>query len=415
MRVPLRKSATAEREREKKGRERKGTTTEEVAVFTSPCCLPKNVNNSLLKYEALQEHTGSRVDEMVVTWKSWYTLYSVAFLSFFGWLLFDFVANSVNPTSTETRNFTKALYLVVPLAASSKVAVNVCSAIFGCGNVNCYFRFFILAACIAGVVATAHITTSPTVFGDNHFRDLLKVTTIVANFVFFFYDMLHSITLRPCCEVLIAYVRHQQATLRAVLPTHNRAVVSPLGLTGVAELQRVKANVHSIGKLRQLLNDIWQYSLVVSSVTVLVVGCVTVYCTFDSGMPWDIMFLGFTYITYSSLDLIDMALLSHAMSDEVLALKDTLETASLYRCTAAELRQGLNKKCIFILRRCPILFVSLRPEEWSFSGAKFFSLDFPLLVSIGGSIITYSVILVQTSKRVEHQVLQKSYSNLTVM
>ncbi|KAL3240866.1 hypothetical protein MRX96_021663 [Rhipicephalus microplus] len=379
---------------------------------------------------------------MVVTWKSWYTLYSVAFLSFFGWLLFDFVANSVNPTSTETRNFTKALYLVVPLAASSKVAVNVCSAIFGCGKMKEFFkraykheletsfrlerhryrswisyalRFFILAACIAGVVATAHITTSPTVFGDNHFRDLLKVTTIVANFVFFFYDMLHSITLRPCCEVLIAYVRHQQATLRAVLPTHNRAVVSPLGLTGVAELQRVKANVHSIGKLRQLLNDIWQYSLVVSSVTVLVVGCVTVYCTFDSGMPWDIMFLGFTYITYSSLDLIDMALLSHAMSDEVLALKDTLETASLYRCTAAELRQGLNKKCIFILRRCPILFVSLRPEEWSFSGAKFFSLDFPLLVSIGGSIITYSVILVQTSKRVEHQVLQKSYSNLTVM
>ncbi|KAL1433574.1 hypothetical protein MTO96_012408 [Rhipicephalus appendiculatus] len=125
--------------------------------------------------------------------------------------------------------------------------------------------------------------------------------------------MLHSITLRPCCEVLIAYVQHQHATVRAVLPRDDRAVISPLGIAGVAELRRVKVNLCSIGKLRQLLNDVWQCSLAVSSVAVLLVGCVTLYCTFDSGVPPIQLLLILTYLTLSSLDFIEIAYLSHRM------------------------------------------------------------------------------------------------------
>ncbi|KAL1433573.1 hypothetical protein MTO96_012407 [Rhipicephalus appendiculatus] len=313
------------------------------------------------------------VGEVEVTWKSWYTLYSVAFLSSFVGLFLHFAVNTVVELSTKTRTFTKALYLVVPLAAASKVTVNVCSVTFGSAKMKEFFRrasqyemetsfwrqryryrsrtsyalrFFIAAACIADVVATAHITMSNTAFGDDPFLDFLTVATIVGNFVFFFYDMLQSITLRPCCEVLIAYVRHQHATVRAVLPSDDPAVVSPLGITGVAELQRVKENLRSIGKLRQLLNATWQYSLAVSSVAVLVIGCITIYCTFDRGMPPNQMLLCLAYFAYSSLDLIDMARLSHAMADEV-----------------------------------SHLYVALRPEDMTLSGGNFFTLDLPLLVS----------------------------------
>ncbi|KAH7940339.1 hypothetical protein HPB52_023053 [Rhipicephalus sanguineus] len=319
----------------------------------------------------------AHVEEMKVTWKSWYTLYSVAFLSFFGGIFIDFAVNAVRELSTKTRTFTKALYFIMPLAASSKVVANVCSAIFGSRKMKEFFkrashyemetsfwrqryryrswisyalRFLTTAACSADVVVTIHITMSTAAFGSNHLLDFLKVTKILGNFVFFFYDMLHSITLRPCCEVLIAYVRHQHAIVRAVLPPDDRAIMSPLGTAGVAELQRVKANLRTIGKLRQLLNDVWQYSLAVSSAAVLVVGCITVCCTFDRGMPPNQMLLGLCYLVYSSLDFIHMAHLSHAMADEV-----------------------------------SHLYVSLRPEDMSLSGGNFFTLDLPLLVSVSHS------------------------------
>ncbi|XP_037581680.2 uncharacterized protein LOC119464855 [Dermacentor silvarum] len=251
------------------------------------------------------------------------------------------------------------------------------------------------------VVVSAHMTMSTAAFGSNYYVDLLRVTTILGNFFFFFYDMLHSFTLRPCCEVLIAYVRHQHATIRAVLPMEDGAITRSLGMSGVAELQRVKSNLRSIGKLRELLNDIWQYSLAVSSASLLIVGCICVYCTFDSGMPLNQILLTLSYFVYSALDFVDVAHLSDAMASEVRALKDTLAMASMHRSSADELRQVAN------------LYISICPEDMSLSGGNFFTLDLPLLVSIGGSIITYSVILVQTSDDKEHlQVAHTNHSSL---
>ncbi|KAK8777847.1 hypothetical protein V5799_020811 [Amblyomma americanum] len=40
---------------------------------------------------------------------------------------------------------------------------------------------------------------------------------------------------------------------------------------------------------------------------------------------------------------------------------------------------------------------SIKPKDIAISGAGFFSLNRPLLVSLSGALITYTVILVQTS------------------
>ncbi|XP_065305068.1 uncharacterized protein [Dermacentor albipictus] len=366
------------------------------------------------------------VDEMVVRWKSWYTLYASACLLTFASINLDFVATNMMRLSPKARTFTKALFIVVPLSVSAKVVTNIFSAILGSRKMREFFRnaanhemqksfwheryryrsgisyvlrFLMIGAFFGNVVVTSHMIVSTAGFGSHYYLDLLRVTTIIGNFFFFFYDMLHSFTLRPCCEVLIAYVRHQHATIRAVLPTENRANTSPLGMPGVAELQRVKSNLRCIAKLRELLNDIWQYSLAVSSAAVLIVGCICVYCTFDSGMPLNQILLTFSYFVYSAMDFIDVARLSDAMASEVRALKETLATASMHRSSAAELREVAH------------LYISICPEDMSLSGGNFFSLDLPLLVSIGGSIITYSVILVQTSDDVQHhQVAHTNHS-----
>ncbi|KAL3240868.1 hypothetical protein MRX96_021664 [Rhipicephalus microplus] len=371
------------------------------------------------------------VDEMEVTWKSWYTLYSVACLSTLAATNVEFVATKMMELSTKPRTFTKVLFLIVPLAMSSKVLVNIFSAILGSGkmkeflrnafkhevetsfwrqryryrsHISYVLRFFMGVAFTVNIVVIAHMIMNTAEFGNSYYLDLLRVVTIIGTFLFFFYDVLYSISLRPCCHVLIAYVRHQHAIIRAVLPTVGHAVVRPLGVTGVAELQRVKANLRFIGKLRQLLNDVWQYSLAVSSGALLIVGCITVYCTFDNGMPLNQILLSLSYFVYSALDFIDVARLSHAMTDEVRALKATLERASMHQSSAAELRQVAH------------LYISIQPEDMSLKGGNFFTLDLPLLVSIAGSVITYSVILVQTSDDVEHhQLPHKTGNKLSAM
>ncbi|KAH7933841.1 hypothetical protein HPB49_018055 [Dermacentor silvarum] len=296
------------------------------------------------------------VDEIVVTWKSWYTLYSLACLCTSAAINLEFVTTKMMQLSAKARTFTKALFVVVPLSVSAKVMANIFSAILGSHKMRKFFRnaanhemqtsfwsqrFFMLGAFFMNVVVSAHMTMSTAAFGSNYYVDLLRVTTILGNFFFFFYDMLHSFTLRPCCEVLIAYVRHQHATIRAVLPMEDGAITRSLGMSGVAELQRVKSNLRSIGKLRELLNDIWQYSLAVSSASLLIVGCICVYCTFDSGMPLNQILLTLSYFVYSALDFVDVAHLSDAMASE--------------GC------QSLHFIC---------------PEDMSLSGGNFFTLDY---------------------------------------
>ncbi|KAH7940338.1 hypothetical protein HPB52_023052 [Rhipicephalus sanguineus] len=266
--------------------------------------------------------------DAVVSWKSWYTLYSVGCLLTFTLGQLYFVANNTIRVFASVRSFTKSLVLVLPTVVAFKVTVNIASSVFGSWTMLEFFkmsaehelksafdwkkyrygcrlsyalRFFVGISFFAHLIANANITIKLLHIEGNSFLEfVLKAVMFLFNFLFFTYDMLHFIILRPCC--------------------------------------------------------------------LLIVSCINIYSLFDEGVPKDQLLLIMSYCGYATVDFVDVARLSQTMGNEVAYLHGTLE-----------------------------------PDEMFLSGGNFFTLNLPLLVSLAGSVITYSVILVQTSDSVEHK------------
>ncbi|XP_075530660.1 uncharacterized protein LOC142563872 [Dermacentor variabilis] len=361
--------------------------------------------------------------DVTVSWKSWYTLYSVGCLLTFTLAELCFVANNTLRLFTTVRSFTKSLVLVIPTVVAFKVAVNIASAVFGSWTMLEFFkksaehemrtafdwkkyqwrcrlsyalRFFVSIFFFAHLVANANITTRLlNVEGDSFLEFVLKAAMLLFNFLFFTYDMLHFIILRPCCEVLIGYVHQEQDTLKRILAVGEKPTFKITTL--IPELDRVRLNLSSIVHLRRVLNSAWQFSIMASVVVLLIVSCICVYSVFDEGVPTDQLLLTMSYCGYATIDFVDVARLSQQMANETLKLKESLMKTAVFHDSPADFRQ------VAYLRS------SIRPSEMFLTGGNFFTLNMPLLVSLAGSIITYSVILVQTSDSVENMTTARSY------
>ncbi|KAH6924730.1 hypothetical protein HPB50_023433 [Hyalomma asiaticum] len=280
--------------------------------------------------------------DVVVRWKSWYTLYSACCLLTFALAELYFVANNTVRFYTSVRSFTKSLVLVIPTVISFKVVVNIASSVFGSRTMLQFFkmsaeyemraafdgrkyrfrcrvsyalRFFIVVSFFVHLVANANITVKLlNVQADSLFDFVLKGAMLLFNLLLFTYDMLHFIMLRPCCEVLIDYVHQQQDHLKSILAIGEKQIV---GITAFAiDLDRVRLNLSSIANLRRVLNSAWQFSIMASAVGLLIVACICIYSFFDDGVPTDQLLLTMSYCGYATIDFVDVARLSQTMANE---------------------------------------------------------------------------------------------------
>ncbi|XP_070382969.1 uncharacterized protein [Dermacentor albipictus] len=174
--------------------------------------------------------------------------------------------------------------------------------------------------------------------------------------------MVPFLVLRPCCEVILLYIRHEHDVLRSVVQdTGNIAYEQRVRL-----VEMVRINLCAVSRLKRRLNQVWVCSLGASGALVLCVTCIGIYLTFVEEFSTSQHLLTIMYGASTGLDFLDIANLSDAMVTELLFLADSLE-----------------------------------PGEMALSGDGFFSLRLPLLVSLAGAVITYTVILVQTSESVK--------------
>ncbi|KAK8776499.1 hypothetical protein V5799_030156 [Amblyomma americanum] len=79
-------------------------------------------------------------DDMRVTWKTWYSLYSFASLLLFGLVEVAFIANKFLHIFVRVRSFTKSVFVVIPVVLTAKVVTNVSSAIFGSWTMLEFFQ-----------------------------------------------------------------------------------------------------------------------------------------------------------------------------------------------------------------------------------------------------------------------------------
>ncbi|KAH6923562.1 hypothetical protein HPB50_002201 [Hyalomma asiaticum] len=200
--------------------------------------------------------------------------------------------------------------------------------------------YTLYSACCLLTFALAELYFVANNTADSLFDFVLKGAMLLFNLLLFTYDMLHFIMLRPCCEVLIDYVRQQQDYLKSILAIGEKQIV---GITAFAtDLDRVRLNLSSIANLRRVLNSAWQFSIMASAVGLLVVACICIYSFFDDGVPTDQLLLTMSYCGYATIDFVDVARLSQTMANEVLKLKDSLMKITVFHDSPTQLRQERN-------------------------------------------------------------------------
>nr|XP_054934377.1 uncharacterized protein LOC129388258 [Dermacentor andersoni] len=133
------------------------------------------------------------------------------------------------------------------------------------------------------------------------------------------------------------------------------------------------------------MNDTWNPAICISAACLLWVNCMALYSIMNTGATGNIVFVTPLYATHSTLSIAELATLSYTLRDEAEKLRDAVCSSSMRAVTESYYRQA------------QLLYDAIDPERMCITGGGFFRLDRSLIVSISGALITYTVILSQTS------------------
>ncbi|XP_077494569.1 uncharacterized protein LOC144105304 [Amblyomma americanum] len=246
------------------------------------------------------------------------------------------------------------------------------------------------ASVMASLVTYALVIRVPVltlVRGDEEWWRLCATTVnIFSTFVMIFYDCVLYIVLSCCSDVLADYVRAQVVTLR-----RKNSRMHPNQQTR-REVEKVRLNVAAIKSLKRSINEIWHPALAFWAACLILIACITLYAIAAGDFWHPDVWITMVYSVHASLSFADIAILSQAISDEAQKLKE------------ATVCVGMSGNAEGFREEVQYLHDTIDPESMCLTGAGFFSLNKTLLVSMAGSIITYSVILVQTGDELAEHV-----------
>ncbi|KAL1433570.1 hypothetical protein MTO96_012404 [Rhipicephalus appendiculatus] len=180
------------------------------------------------------------------------------------------------------------------------------------------FLVFVGNVCICSYLVYDFIDYS---VRDTSVRVALKVACVTGNFVFYVYQMCDFIILRPCLEVLLLYIRQQHEALRDLM---DGGAAGLLFVKRENKVEEIRLSLCAILQLKNQLNGIWRWSVMVSSAVVLLLACISIYTAFVEGFSSLQPLLCLLYCALCVLDLLDIAVLSQEMVNEmsVMFLRD---------------------------------------------------------------------------------------------
>ncbi|XP_077508199.1 uncharacterized protein LOC144119473 [Amblyomma americanum] len=133
-------------------------------------------------------------------------------------------------------------------------------------------------------------------------------------------------------------------------------------------------------------NRILRVAIVVAYGGNLVMLCGIAYCLVDPTSTWSLRIFCFCYGFLITLDMVDVGFLVESLKLQTSKMKWVLQSMNFLG-----LPDSFSKQVRF-LHDC------LDSDQMCFSACGFFKVNLTLLISMGGAIITYTVILVQTSQ-----------------
>ncbi|KAH9372959.1 hypothetical protein HPB48_017080 [Haemaphysalis longicornis] len=133
------------------------------------------------------------------------------------------------------------------------------------------------------------------------------------NFLYYVYDTIHFLVLKPCAEVLIQYVRHQHCVLRDLLATSVNTTPS----AKFEKIRQIIINLWDIRALKNTINQMWGHAVVMSIFLALFYLCTAIYTTFDKDFRTSERVPVIIYATALGVFIIDIAATSQRLAEEV--------------------------------------------------------------------------------------------------
>ncbi|KAL1433571.1 hypothetical protein MTO96_012405 [Rhipicephalus appendiculatus] len=111
-------------------------------------------------------------------------------------------------------------------------------------------------------------------------RVFVKAACVAGDFIFYVYQMSDFIVLRPCMEVLLLYIRQQHEALRDLM---DEGSSGSLFVKRDRKVEEIRLSLCAISLLKNQLNNIWRWSVMISGAVVLLLACISIYTAFVEG------------------------------------------------------------------------------------------------------------------------------------
>ncbi|XP_065305111.1 uncharacterized protein [Dermacentor albipictus] len=206
---------------------------------------------------------------------------------------------------------------------------------------------------------------------------------LLATLFWLVYDSMYAVALKSSGQVLCRYIDQEVEALRVFEGYHC------IGFDHRADMARraeeVRLNVFTVLQLKREINAIWMWSLIVTSVYVLLLPCICIHEVCYSSYAAEQRYGLALYAVYIAYDFATLTHASQSLINRAKELKNVCRRARSFGNAA-------------LGYQIQLLYDTINPEDMAFEGADFFRLKVSLLVSMTASVITYAVILRQTSQ-----------------
>ncbi|KAK8756731.1 hypothetical protein V5799_000568 [Amblyomma americanum] len=282
-----------------------------------------------------------------VVWKSWYTVYSCVCLAFLVWIQQGLSGALLRQLAEPEDQFQSGLRLSVQIILFLRMTASfICMVLSSSrlvtfhqrasafekeiGLLACHCcaprRFFwsdIRRGCLCvlfcvGLAITGYNTVEwPNATADSALALTYKWTKIlITHFACFTYDNIYAAALRSSCQVLSEYLGKQLSLLKDCMNSH---VAWAHHAEKAARVEEIRLHLSTVRQLKEEINDIWRWPLVISSLCVLVVPCLCVHEACQADFVHRKRYRLFLYCAYITYEFISVAYASQSVINKNLA------------------------------------------------------------------------------------------------
>ncbi|XP_077493293.1 uncharacterized protein LOC144104271 [Amblyomma americanum] len=363
-----------------------------------------------------------------IVWKSWYTVYSCGCLASLLWIEIDVIVGEGYQANKRFYFLDNTLQVITRTVVLVKVLINLFCLFIGSSRIlefylraadfekragisSCaccaprkYFWSDLRRACLCVVYCSVFVVAqllAPRADMSHHrgsgrgWMEAYAWTRFVLSSLFYFaYDSVHNMALISSCKVLVEYLRSQLKVLEECIYCCQGNGPPSSRYDTATRVEMVRMRLCDIEELKNAVNDIWKWPLVATSVCVLLVLCTAVYDVCKGGLASRDNYGSCFYALYLMYEFLALTFVSQSLANMGKRIKGACKVAG-----------GIDNDPI--RHQIRYLHECLDAEDLCLTGGDFFKLTVSLLVSMAVAIITYTVILLQTSQ----SVMEESGSN----